>query len=45
MIEMAMVGVSEEQTTKGFATAVSEVNSPENANINTLQPWAAGCGN
>lgn len=39
MIETAMVRVGEEQTTKGFATAVNEVYSPENVNVNTLQPW------
>lgn len=38
MIETAMVRVSEEQTTKGFATAVKEVYSSENVNINMLQP-------
>lgn len=33
-----MLRVSEEQTTKGFATAVKEVCSPENVNINVIQP-------
>lgn len=34
---MAMVRVREKQTTKGFALAVNDVYSSENANVNMLQ--------
>lgn len=37
-VEMAMVRVREKQTTKGFALAVNDVYSSENANVNMLQP-------
>lgn len=37
-VEMAMVRVRERQTTNGFALAVNDVYSSENANVNMLQP-------